>query len=198
MTKQEWLGEKDVKLMFKKLKPKKKRQRLFFMFNCLKGYSWKNEINIFNLELLEKYLRDEIDQETFISSRKRTRDFTRNGLNYYDVEYGHPTYLLGDLVSLRHGSLNDFIDVLYENYGNHYFPQILREVFNPFHKKRKYSKDLHNLAKVIDKSKIYQDYPVLHDMLLDEGCEDEELLNHLLEEEHSLGCWALRSFSHAN
>lgn len=72
------------------------------------------------------------------------------------------------------------------------YPEILREVVNPFHVRMFFDKETHKFSYFVRNNRIYEeDYLILHDMLIDKGCEDEELLNHLKEKNHLPGCWAL-------
>jgi hypothetical protein len=76
----------------------------------------------------------------------------------------------------------------------------LRDLFgNPFHSVRIepiwlrwHDECVVRLARAIDEEAAFDRLPILHDALLDAGCDDETLLEHCRQpEEHIHGCWVI-------
>lgn len=94
----------------------------------------------------------------------------------------------------------------------HLFVPALRDIFNPFRQTPNWKRcvpdeseamggnktvDGHpdrtvfTLAQTIYDHHDWSAMPALHDALVDAGCDNEELLTHLLEREHWRGCWVI-------
>lgn len=175
MKRREWDKCESIGEMLKAY-PLARKIEVLFCCNVLKEVGGYEEL----VSVREKY-------EDGLASHYKLRESFFNSHNQTLLVILHPSE---DYVK-RYKDLDQFI--VHFGLFRINLPNILREIKNPFHTPKLYSKKIRTFAELIYKTQDYTAYPVLHDMLLDEDCEDNELLNHLKEDKHLRGCWALRS-----
>jgi hypothetical protein len=99
----------------------------------------------------------------------------------------HEEYTAEKLHSLQASEAARQADLLRDMVGNPFRPSALDSVWLAWN-----DRCVERLARAAYEERAYQRLPILHDALLDAGCDDERLLAHCRTAEgHVRGCWVL-------